>query len=111
MKKALLCGLLMFAASFVAFGADAHGEKSTLSGWFADANCASNAAKAMNTGHKDCALSCIKNGGKWFFVDSSTKKALKVHNQDIVTEAHVGKEVKVKGSLMGTDEIHIASIM
>ena len=111
MKKALLCSVFMLACSLLTFGADSHGAKSTLSGWFADSGCAGNAAKAMNAGHKGCALNCVKNGGKWFFVDSRSKKALKVHNQDAVTEAHVGKEVKVKGSLMGTDEIHIASIM
>ena len=106
MKKALLCSVLVLACSLVAFAA----EKSTMTGWFADSGCGANAAKSMDAGHKGCALTCVKNGAKWVFVDSSSKKALKVHNQDAVTEAHVGKEVKVKASMMGSDEIHIASI-
>lgn len=106
MKKALLCSVFVLTCSLVAFAA----EKSTLTGWFSDSSCGADAAKSMSAGHKGCALSCVKNGGKWVFVDSSSKKALQVHNQDVVTEAHVGKEVKVKGSLMGSDEIHIESI-
>ncbi len=106
MKKALLCSVLVLACSLVAFAA----EKSTMTGWFADSGCGANAAKSMDAGHKGCALTCVKNGAKWVFVDSSSKKALKVHNQDAVTEAHVGKEVKVKASMMGSDEIHIESI-
>ncbi len=106
MKKALLCSVFLLACSLVASAA----EKSTWMGWFSDSGCGATAAKAMNAGHKGCALNCVKNGAKWVFVDSSSKKALQVHNQDVVTEAHVGKEVKVEGSLMGSDGIHIESI-
>ena len=107
MKKALLCGVFVLACSLVAFAA----EKSTFTGWFADSGCGANAAKAKSTGHKGCALNCVKNGAKWVFVDSSSDKVLHVHNQDVVTEDHVGKEVKVEGSLMGSDGIQIESIL
>ena len=106
MKKALLCSVFLLACSLVASAA----EKSTLMGWFSDSGCGANSAKVMDAGHKGCALNCVKNGAKWVFVDSSSKRMLQVHNQDVVTEAHVGKEVKVEGSLMGSDGIHIESI-
>ncbi|MEE8256473.1 MAG: hypothetical protein V3R60_01160 [Acidobacteriota bacterium] len=106
MKKALLCSVFVLACSLVAFAA----EKSTLTGWFSDSGCGASADKSMNAGHKGCALNCVKNGAKWVFVDSSSKKALKIHNQDAVTAAHVGKEVKVEASMMGSDGIHIESI-
>ncbi len=107
MKKALLCSVFVLACSLVAFGAE---KSSTLTGWFSDSGCGASADKSMNAGHKGCALNCVKNGAKWVFVDSSSKKALKIHNQDAVTAAHVGKEVKVEASMMGSDGIHIESI-
>ena len=106
MKKALLCSVFVLACSLVAFAS----EKSHLTGWFADSGCGATAAKAMNAGHKGCALSCVAKGAKWVFVDSSSKKVVQIHNQDAVTEDHVGKEVKVEGSMMDSHELHIDSI-
>ena len=106
MKKALLCSVFVLAGLLVASAS----EKSHLTGWFADSGCGANAAKAMDAGHKGCAMTCVKNGAKWVFVDSSSKKVLQIHNQDVVTEAHVGKEVKIEGNLMGSDGIHIEGI-
>ncbi len=108
MKKVCLC--LVFGLVFSVFAsASKHG--GTWTGWLSDGKCGGSPEKAMSAGHKGCALGCVKGGDKWVLVESGSKKAIKIHNQDAVKEEHVGHEVTVKGSMMGEDGIHVKSIM
>jgi len=67
-------------------------------------------AKGASAGHKACALKCVKGGGKYVFVNSSTKDVLPIANQDAVTEDNVGMEVKVSGTLTDDKSIKVDSI-
>jgi hypothetical protein len=80
----------------------------TWTGWISDSNCG---AKGASATHRDCATKCVKEkGAKWVFVDAKTKKVLPIHNQDAVTEANLGQEVKVTGHQMDDGQLHVESI-
>lgn len=73
----------------------------TMTGWISDSHCG---AKGAAAGHKDCAVTCVKQkGAKWVFVNSADKKVYAISNQDAVGESNVGMEVKVSGSVKGSD--------
>jgi hypothetical protein len=78
------------------------------SGWISDSGCG---AKGATASHKDCTLKCVKDkGAKYVFVNSATKDVVPIHNQDAVSEANVGMEVTVSGSVMDDKSIHVDSI-
>lgn len=77
-------------------------------GWISDSGCA---AKGTSAAHKDCALKCVKEkGAQWVFVNSATKEVVPIHNQDAVSEANLGMEVKLTGSLQEDKSIHVDGI-
>ncbi|HUJ29742.1 MAG TPA: hypothetical protein VLY23_00565 [Candidatus Acidoferrum sp.] len=80
----------------------------TWTGWISDSMCG---AKGANAGHKDCAMKCVKDkGASYVFVDTKSKKIMKIHNQDAVTEANLGMEVKVTGHVMEDGQVHVDKI-
>jgi hypothetical protein len=110
MKKVLstlaLTTMLLAALSLAVSAKE--GKTMTWTGWLSDSSCA---AKGMNADHKACAIKCVKEkGASWVFVDTKSKKVLSIHNQDAVTEDHLGHEVKVTGHLMDDGSLHVDSI-
>lgn len=91
---------LLFAVSLSA-------KAESWTGWISDSGCG---AKGASAAHKACALKCVKGGGKYVFVNSATKDVVPINNQDAVSEANVGMEVKVTGSLTDDKQLHVDSI-
>lgn len=109
MKKAIgllaLCAMLLLA---VGIANATEGKTMAWTGWLSDSACA---AKGMAASHVDCAIKCVKEkGAKWVFVNSETKQVLNIHNQDAVSERHVGHEVKVTGHVMDDGSLHVDKI-
>ena len=109
MKKALSTfGLLAALVATLSLGSATHAKDMTYTGWISDSACG---AKGANASHKACAEKCVKEkGASWVFVDSKTKKVMKIENQDAVSEANLGQEVKVTGSKTSAGDLHVASI-
>ena len=114
MKKVLsMFGLLavLFATiglSAVAQDANKDMKTMTWTGWISDSACG---AKGANAKAKDCTMKCVKDkGASYVFVDTKSKKVVPIHNQDAVTEANLGQEVKVTGHMMDDGAVHIDSI-
>ena len=116
MKKALsMLGLfaMLFASLSVTSIARAQDmgkdtKTMTWTGWISDTACG---AKGANANAKDCTMKCVKEkGASYVFVDNKSKKVLKIHNQDAVTEANLGQEVKVTGHVMDDGLLHVDSI-
>jgi hypothetical protein len=109
MKRALsMFGLLAALIATLSLGSATLAKDMTYTGWISDSMCG---AKGANAAHKDCALKCVKEkGAKYVFVDSKTKKVMAIENQDAVSEANLGQEVKVTGSKTSNGELHVASI-
>ena len=111
MRKAIgLIGLLamMLAMRCVTVRAD---EKTmTWTGYISDSACgAKNAGTAAG---KTCTLQCVKQkNASLVFVDSNSKKVMKIENQDSVnTDKDLGMEVKVTGKVTDGDTIHVDKI-
>ena len=104
MKK-VFSTLAIAVVLFLAFSIPVKADSWT--GWISDSGCG---AKGASAGHKACALKCVKGGGKYVFVNSSTKDVLPIANQDAVTEDNVGMEVKVSGTLTDDKSIKVDSI-
>ena len=110
MKKVLtsLCslGLFMALASF-ASAAD-----KTWTGQISDSMCGASHAK-MTSAHagmtdRDCALACVKGGGKYVFV--SDGKVYNIANQDLaLLQTHAGHTVQLTGDMKG-DTIMVSNI-
>ena len=112
MKQLLrsLCGLglLVGLASF-ASAAD-----KTWTGQISDSMCGASHAK-MIAGHpeakmteRDCALACIKAGGKYVFV--SEGKVYKIANQELAAlQTNAGQTVRLTGDMKG-DTITVSNI-
>jgi hypothetical protein len=79
----------------------------TMTGWISDSNCG---AKGASADHKACAMKCVKQGAKWVFVDSKTKKVEKISNQKAISDANLGQEVSVTGYMTKTGMLHVDSI-
>ncbi|HTS12086.1 MAG TPA: hypothetical protein VMH00_08225 [Candidatus Limnocylindrales bacterium] len=106
---AMLLVTIGLATTVIAQSAHAQ-EMKTMSwtGWISDSMCG---AKGANANHKDCAMKCVKEkGASYVFVDTTSKKIMKIHNQDAVSEANLGQEVKVTGHMMKDGQIHVDSI-
>ena len=113
MKKALNLGaVLAMLLATLSFGAAIHAQDMaktmTWTGWISDSACG---AKGANADAKACTAKCVKEkGASYVFVNSKTKKVLPIHNQDAVTEANLGQEVKVTGHVMDDGKLHVDSI-
>jgi len=110
MKKIIsaVCFFVLAAALASAF---LHAADSSMSwtGWISDSLCG---AKGANAGHKQCAITCVKEkGASYVFVNDKDKKVLAIQNQDIVdTDKDLGVEVTVKGTVTQDGQLHIDSI-
>ena len=105
--RSLYClGLLAGLASF-ASAAD-----KTWTGQISDSMCGASHAK-MTSAHagmtdRDCALACVKAGGKYVFV--SDGKVYKIANQDLaLLQMHAGHTVQLTGDMKG-DTIMVSNI-
>jgi hypothetical protein len=109
MKKALsILGVATLFVCVFSLAAAARPQGSTWTGWISDSGCA---AKGMSADHKDCALKCVHDkGAKFVFVNSESKQAFNIHNQDAVQDSDVGMQVQVSGHLMDDNSIHVDSI-
>jgi hypothetical protein len=101
MRKAIrMCGLLalLFAAISVAGVTTRASDKAmTWTGWISDSHCG---AKGMSADHKACAMTCVKNGSKWVFVNNATKHVVPIANQDAIhPDEALGHPVKVTGHI------------
>lgn len=113
MKKALNLGaVLAMLLATLSFGAAIHAQDSmaktmTWTGWISNSACG---AKDANADGKQCTEKCVKDkNASYVFVNDKNKKIYKIHNQDSVTEANLGQEVKVTGHMM-EGQIHVDSI-
>ena len=99
-------GLLTGLASF-ALAAD-----QTWAGQISDSMCGASHAK-MTSSHagmtdRDCALACVKGGGKYVFV--SDGKVYKIANQELaLLQVHAGHTVQLTGDMKG-DTITVSNI-
>jgi hypothetical protein len=105
--RSLWClGLLVGLASF-ASAAD-----KTWTGQISDSMCGASHQK-MTAGHagmtdRDCALACVKGGGKYVFV--SDGKVYKIANQELaLLPVHAGHTVQLTGDMKG-DTITVSNI-
>ena len=80
------------------------GEKGKWTGWFSDAKCAANGAKAA---HKGCTIKCVEGGQEMVFVQESDKKVFKLDGAEKVKEL-IGDKVILEGALDG-ETIRVAS--
>lgn len=100
MKKTILTFLMM-----ILFSASAWAAERTWTGRISDSMCgASHKSTMEHSGKKmtdrDCALACVKSGGKYVFV--SKGKVYKIDNQDFASlEEHAGHTVKLTGTMTG----------
>jgi hypothetical protein len=110
MKKVLsVFGLLAVLFATIGLSTAARDMKTmTWTGWISNSSCG---AKDANADGKACTIKCVKDkGASYVFVDTKSKKVVPIHNQDAVTEANVGQEVKVTGHKMDDGSVHIDSI-
>jgi hypothetical protein len=103
MKKALYLALAVVALTLVLPAGTALADSWT--GWISDDHCGAQGAKA---GHEDCARKCIKDGGKYVFVNSADKKVFAIDNQNLASQ-HLDHEVTLSGSVQG-ESITVSSI-
>jgi len=108
MKKVLrsLCGLSLLA------GLASFASAATWTGQISDSMCGTSHAK-MTSAHagmteRDCALACVKAGGKYVFVADG--KVYKIANQDLpLLQVHAGHTVQLTGEMKG-DTITVSNV-
>jgi hypothetical protein len=113
MKRAIctfgLLALLFAAAGLSVTHSTRAADAKTWTGWISDSHCG---AMGMSADHKACALTCIKNGYKWVFVNTPDKKVLTIENQDAISgDRDLGHEVKVTGHVTDKGELHVDSVV
>jgi Protein of unknown function (DUF5818) len=113
MKKLGLMVVLLMIATTVSFGKKAD---KTYIGEIMDSQCAkmgNHDAGYKLTGTntaKDCALACVKAGGKFVLYDAATKTVYELDDQNKAKEL-AGQKVKVEGTLNNsTKSIHVDKI-
>jgi hypothetical protein len=110
MKQSLFITLLCVASGFgVARAAD-----KTVTGEIMDSQCADmgsheNMMKGENASNaKECAIACVKKGGKYALYDPAAKKAYQLDDQKKAKE-FAGQKVTVTGKVDG-DSIQVSKI-
>lgn len=100
-----LAVVLLFTAGLAS---TASAKDHTWKGWISDSSCG---AKGMSAGHKACMQKCVKEkGASYVFVNAKTKKVYAIQNQDAVTDASLGHEVKLSGDINKDGSIQVDSI-
>jgi len=102
-------GCLALLAGFASFAAAAD---KNWTGQISDSMCGTSHAK-MTSAHagmtdRDCALACVKAGGKYVFVSDGT--VYKIANQESpLLQMHAGHTVQLTGDMKG-DTVTVSSI-
>jgi hypothetical protein len=110
MRQVLFITVLSVAAGLGV----ARAEDKTFTGEIMDSQCAQmgshdNMMKGEGAKNaKECAIACVKSGGKYAMYDPASKKAYQLDNQK-KAQAYAGQKVTVTGSLDG-DSIHVTNI-
>jgi hypothetical protein len=112
MRQVLFITVVCLAAGLgVAGGAD-----KTFTGEIMDSQCAQmgshdNMMKGEGASNaKECAVACVKSGGKYALYSPTDKKTYQLDNQK-KAQAYAGQKVTVAGSLdSGSDSIHVTNI-
>ena len=100
-----LAAVMLFSAGLAS---TAQAKNHSWMGWISDSSCG---AKGMSAGHKACAEKCVKEkGASYVFVNAKTKKVYAIQNQDAVTDADLGQEVKLTGGMNKNGSIKVDSI-
>jgi opacity protein-like surface antigen len=108
MKRILSFVALLALGAFSAVAAD-----QTWTGTISDSMCGANHKKMTEHGttkmsDRDCALACVKNGGKYVFV--SKGKVYNIDNQEYAgLEEHAGHTVRLTGEMKG-DTVKVTNI-
>lgn len=113
MRKLGLMVVMLMIATTVSFGKKAD---KTYTGEIMDSQCskmgnhdAGYKLTGTNTA-KDCALACVKAGGKFVLYDAATKTVYELDDQNKAKEL-AGQKVKVEGTLNNsTKSIHVDKI-
>jgi hypothetical protein len=112
MKRSLFISLICVAAGI---GAVQAADK-TFTGEIMDSQCAQmgshdNMMKMENaTNAKECAIACVKSGGKYALYDPSAKRAYQLDNQKKARD-YAGQKVTITGTFDSTsDSIHVTNI-
>ena len=111
MRKIIsLVGLLAMVLTIAGITIAADEKTMTWTGYISDSACG--AKNASTAAGKQCTVQCVKEkGASWVFVDTKSKKILKIHNQDIVnTDKDLGMEVAMTGHLMDDGMVHVDKI-
>ena len=95
---------LLFA---IGLASSASAKSHTWTGWISNSMCG---AKDASADKADCTRTCVKKGDKYVFVNTKTKKVYPITNQDAVTDADLGSEVTLSGSLNSDGSIKADSI-
>jgi len=107
-KVSNMLGLAAALLFSLGLASSANAKSHTWTGWVSDSSCG---AKGMSADHKDCAVKCVKEkGASYVFVNAKTKKVYAIQNQDAVTEADLGQEVTLTGSVNKDGSIKADSI-
>ncbi|MGO9641582.1 MAG: hypothetical protein ACLP1Y_09795 [Candidatus Acidiferrales bacterium] len=110
MKKAIsiVCLFVLTVALAVAV-VSAADTSTSWTGWISDSLCG---AKGANAGHKECAVTCVKQkGASYVFVNDKDKKVIAIQNQDAINaDKDLGVEVTVTGTLNQDGSLHVNSI-
>ena len=103
----LLCALVLSLVALPLL-ADEAATQGTWTGYFTDSHCGAKGASAKHS--KECVSKCLADGGKLVFYNSGDQK---LYNLDEAGAKmgldHVGKEVKVTGTVAG-DTITVEKI-
>src|SRR5450755_320271 len=108
LSKVLCCSSLLLAG----LAALASGADKTWTGQISDSMCGASHQK-MTSAHagmtdRDCALACVKGGGKYVFV--SDGKVYNIANQELaLLQVHAGHTVQLTGDMKG-DTITVSNI-
>jgi hypothetical protein len=97
MKKLAIISLAL--ATTCAFG-------STLKGWVSDAACGT---KGANSGHKACAIKCIKGGSAYIFILDKDKKTTYTVDNPKALKGHEGHLVSVNGTVKA-GKLHVTHV-
>jgi hypothetical protein len=112
MKQSLFITALCVGAGFGVARAADH----TFTGEIMDSQCAQmsshdNMMKGVGAKNaKECAIACVKIGGKYALYDPAAKRVYQLDNQKKARD-YAGQKVRITGTLdSGSDSIHVTSI-
>jgi hypothetical protein len=100
------CSIMLFAGTTFA--------AQSWTGKISDSDCGAKHKSAAEHGGKamsdhDCAVACVKNGGKYVFVTKG--KTYPINNQDFGgLEEHAGHTVKLTGDMQSQGTINVTAI-